>query len=222
MTTKWLTFDCYGTLVDWREGMVDAIRSVANTDAERLLTEYHRHEHEVQAQHPGWTYRAVLAESLRAAARVCGISLSHEDTDVLGRSLPTWPVFSDTNQALRELRDSGYNLGILSNVDREMLQQTLTQFDVDIDVVVASSDIGSYKPALGHFTTFKKVSEVEDGNWIHVACSWFHDVVPADKFGIPSVYINREGTAHIEGDLAAAVLPDLVKLPGVVGTLFDG
>lgn len=220
MTSKWLTFDCYGTLVDWRQGMTAALHSVAGADAERLLTEYHLHEHVVQEQNPAWTYRAVLAEALRRAAEVCEVSLTADECDVLGRTLPSWPVFPDTNRALRELEARGYRFGVLSNVDRELLEQTLTQFDVRIDVTVTSSDIGSYKPAPGHFETFQAASGAGEHEWIHVACSWFHDVEAADRLGVRSIYINREKTPHSDGDLAAAVLPDLVTLPEVAEALF--
>lgn len=218
-TTKWLTFDCYGTLVDWRSGMTAALTTVAGPDATQLLTEYHHHEPVVQNEHPEWTYRAVLAEALRRAAHECDISLDEDGADVLGRTLPGWPLFPDTNEALRELKAKGYQLGILSNVDREALLQTLTGFDVDFDEIVTSSDIGSYKPAPPHFETFQKLSGVENADWIHVACSWFHDVEPADRHGIRSIYINREGTSH-PTDLAAAVLPDLVTLNTVADQLF--
>ncbi|MDA3636977.1 MULTISPECIES: HAD-IA family hydrolase [Rhodococcus] len=218
-TTKWLTFDCYGTLVDWRSGMTAALRSVAGSDADRLLTEYHRHEPNVQTEHPEWAYRVVLAEGLRRAAERCEIELDEEQLDVLGRTLPTWPMFPDTNEALKALEARGYRLGILSNVDREMLLLTLESFEVGIDEIVTSSDIGSYKPAAPHFETFRARTGTDCTTWIHVACSLFHDVEAADSAGIRSIYINRENTDY-PAELVAAVMPDLKRLPEVVEELF--
>lgn len=218
-TTKWLTFDCYGTLVDWRSGMTAALHSVAGPDADRLLTEYHRHEPNVQTEHPEWAYRAVLAEGLRRAAERCEIELDEEQLDVLGRTLPTWPMFPDTNEALKALEARGYRLGILSNVDREMLLLTLESFEVGIDEIVTSSDIGSYKPAAPHFETFRDRTGTDCTTWIHVACSLFHDVEVADSVGIRSIYINRENTDY-PAELVAAVMPDLKRLPEVVEELF--
>ncbi|MFF1946966.1 HAD family hydrolase [Rhodococcus qingshengii] len=216
---KWLTFDCYGTLVDWRGGMTDALTSVAGPEAEGLLEEYHRHEPDVQIGNPDWSYRAVLAEALRRAADVRGIDLDTDQLDVLGRTLPQWRVFPDTNRALTALRDAGFKLGILSNVDKPSLIRTIEGFDVGIDRVVTSSEIGSYKPALKHFSTFEELTGANKASWIHVACSWFHDVEPAHEYGIRSVYINRERTDHTGGP-SSAILPDLVELPEVVAGMF--
>ncbi|MBY4128146.1 HAD-IA family hydrolase [Rhodococcus fascians] len=218
-TTQWLTFDCYGTLVDWRAGMTAALRSVAGADADRLLTEYHHHEPDVQIEHPEWTYRAVLAEGLRRAAERCEVELDSEQLDVLGRTLPTWPVFPDTNDALKALVARGYKLGILSNVDREMLLLTVKSFDVEIDEIVTSSDIGSYKPAAPHFETFRARTGADDTTWIHVACSVFHDVEAAHNVGIRSIYINRENTDY-PTELVAAAMLDLAQLPEVADELF--
>ncbi|MGQ5691899.1 HAD family hydrolase [Rhodococcus erythropolis] len=217
---KWLTFDCYGTLIDWRSGMTDALASVAGPEAEALLEEYHRHEPGVQIRNPDWSYRAVLAESLSRAADARGMNLSTDQLDVLGRTLPTWRLFPDTNRTLTALRDAGFKLGILSNVDKPLLLQTIEGFDTGIDCVITSSEIGSYKPALKHFSTFEETAGVDKTSWIHVACSWFHDVEPANEFGIRSVYINRERTNHTGGK-ASAILPDLVELPAVVAEIFQ-
>ncbi|MEC4612986.1 HAD-IA family hydrolase [Tsukamurella tyrosinosolvens] len=219
MMDKWLTFDCYGTLVDWRSGMIDALRSVAGDDADGLLTAYHRYEPVVQTENPTWSYRAVLREGVRRAALACAIDLDAEQSDVLGRTLTLWPVFPDTEHALRELRDCGYRLAILSNVDRELLDQTIAGLGVPFDEVVTSSEIGSFKPAAPHFDTFAERTGGDHDSWIHVACSWYHDVIPADRRGVRSVFVNREHSA--EGPApATAVLDDLEDLPATVDRLF--
>lgn len=218
MTARWLTFDCYGTLVDWEKGMTDALRSVS-PQWDALLTAYHAHEPGVQESNPTATYRDVMAESLRRAAAATSIALAPGDEDVLGRTLPSWPVFPDTNATLSTLHELGYRIGVLSNVDRDHIDQTFRQFSVSPDLTITSLEVGSYKPDLGHFRAFQETSGVTAGQWIHVACSVYHDVEPAHQLGVPTVYIDRG--QHRNGVTAPTVtLPDLTGLPGTAASLF--
>lgn len=129
---RWVTFDCYGTLVDWRTGMREALAAVGGETLHRLLEAYHRHEHAVEAG-PFRPYRDVLRESLLHASRELGVQLPRGDADVLSESLPEWPVFGDVPDALTELRASGSRLGILSNVDRDLISGTLRRLPGEID-----------------------------------------------------------------------------------------
>lgn len=217
---KWLTFDCYGTLVDWRTGMTEALRSVAGADADRLLAQYHQNEPGVQTEHPSWRYQDVLRESLRRASIECEVDLNDEQLRVLGDTLTSWPVFPDTFTTLSTLREQGYKMGILSNVDRELLLETIDGINVPIDLAITSSDIGSFKPGAPHFDIFQESTGTDRNSWIHVACSWFHDIVPSDRQGIKSVFINREESTDGPAP-ATAVLPDLINLPDTVRALFD-
>jgi 2-haloacid dehalogenase len=218
MTTRWLTFDCYGTLVDWELGMKTAVQSVT-PNWEAVLAAYHRHEPKVQDDHPEWTYRDVMAEALRCAARDASVELADGDDEVLGCTLPSWPAFPDTNAALTALHAEGYQLAVLSNVDRELIEQTYSQFAVVPDLTITSADVGSYKPNLAHFKTFRDKSGAGAGHWIHVACSAFHDIEPANELGIHSVYIDRG--QNLNGRAVPTVhLSGLTDLPGVAGALF--
>ncbi|WP_033290177.1 HAD family hydrolase [Amycolatopsis jejuensis] len=219
MSSDWLTFDCYGTLVDWRSGMLADLRPVAGDRAAELLAEYHRHEPVVQQEQPGATYRDVLAEALRRAAAATGIRLPPDGDQVLGSGLTTWPRFPETDDVLLELARTGFKIGILSNVDRELIEVTIRGFPVPVDLLVTSADVGSYKPAAGHFTTFAQRSDVEPGRWVHVACSWFHDVEPAIRHGAPAVYVEREPEGR-DTHSAAAVIEDLTPLPDIARALF--
>jgi FMN phosphatase YigB (HAD superfamily) len=101
----------------------------------------------------------------------------------LPESLPGWRVFDDTNAALRRLRDAGCRLGILSNVDDDLLGATMRQFDIEVELVVTAQQVGSYKPAQAHFVTARET--IGEDRWLHAAQSWFHDIVPATRLGIP-------------------------------------
>jgi 2-haloacid dehalogenase len=212
--TGWLTFDCYGTLVDWRSGMEEALRSVAPDHVAELLTAYHRFEPSFQTAQPFPSYRTVLTEGLRAAAEATSVSLSESQLSVLADSMPQWPVFPETARVLQELRDQGWGLGILSNVDDEVIAATLPQLQAPIDVVITSAQVRSYKPALPHFRAFE-ASVGAPAPWLHVACSWFHDVVPAHTMQVPAIFINRENEVS-DTDVVEATLPDLTGLPEAV------
>jgi 2-haloacid dehalogenase len=173
---RWVTFDCYGTLVDWNAG----ITSVVGAD---LLPRYHELEPQVQAKDSTLPYRGVLRE--------VSIRLGLDDVDALARSLPEWPVFPEAPEALEEARRRGWKLAILSNTDRDFIDASMAHVGVPFELAIVASEVGSYKPALGHWRAFEeRVHRLPD---VHVAQSHFHDVVPATELGIPTVWINRLG-----------------------------
>ena len=190
-----VTFDCYGTLIDWRGGIADAFARAAAADGLRidrdaLLAMYVEAEHavEVEAHRP---YRDVLAETARRLGPRLGWPLSADRARFLPESLAGWRPFPDTNGALERLAAAGYRLGILSNVDDDLLAATRRHFIVDFEIVVTAQQVGSYKPAPGHFLTARR--RIGDARWLHAAQSYFHDVVPARALGIPVAWINRQG-----------------------------
>ncbi|HYS30223.1 MAG TPA: HAD family hydrolase [Candidatus Limnocylindria bacterium] len=212
---RWLTFDCYGTLVDWRTGIAQGIEAVAPGHSARLLPFYYQQEAAVQAE--GFRpYREVLAEALRRAAAEAAITLGPGADLVLPDGLPRWPVFADVGPALSRLRESGWKLAVLSNIDPDLFARTRQRLPVRIDAVVTALDVGSYKPAHGHFLTF--AHSYQPQVHLHVAQSWFHDIVPAHELGIPAIWINRLGERD-DPSIAAAVLPDLETLPETVSRL---
>ena len=212
---RWLTFDCYGTLVDWRTGIAQGIEAVAPGQSGRLLPLYYRQEAAVQAE--GFrSYREVLGEALRRAAAEAAVTLGAEADLVLPDSLPRWPVFADVGPALSRLRESGWKLAVLSNIDPDLFAGTRQRLPVRIDAVITALEVGSYKPAHGHFITFRHSYRPQVH--LHVAQSWFHDIVPAHDLGIPAIWINRLGERD-DPSIAAAVLPDLQTLPETVSRL---
>ena len=216
--TKWATFDCFGTLVDWRHGIATGAELLFPGRGAELLRRYHEHEARVQREHPTMRYRHVLAETLRRATADAGLTLHDDDASVLATGMPYWPVFGDTRPALTALRAAGWRLALLTNCDNDIIAETRRRLGVPIDAVVTAEDAGSYKPAPGHFTRFAESLDVPRENWVHVAQSWFHDMVPARELGIRRVWINRLGEAD-DPSVADAVLPDLTDLLATVAAV---
>lgn len=210
--TRWATFDCYGTLVDWEQGMLDALTAIVPKQASGLLAQYYPLEPEVEAEQPFHPYRYVLEETLRRAAARKEIDLPPGSERILVETLPRWPVFTDVGPALLALQAEGWKLAILSNVDRDLITQTLRALPVSFDAVVTAEDVGAYKPALNHFHHFLDMSKVEPEDWVHVARSHFHDIAPAATLGIKRVWINREGGPE-PSPLSTVILPNLIQLP---------
>lgn len=220
MTTErgWLTFDCYGTLVDWRTGMEDALARVDPARVADLLAGYHRAEPALQQRRPLLSYREVLRDGLLTSARELGIDVPDALSTVLADTMPTWQPFAETAEVLRELRAAGWRLAILSNVDDDVIARTLDLLGAPIDIVVTAEDVGSYKPDLGHFEEFRRRARPVEGRWVHVACSWFHNVLPAARAGVPSVFVDREREGRDPAQVVG-VLPDLTGLPDTLASL---
>ena len=188
-----LTFDCYGTLIDWERGLGDAFASAARADGvvldrAALLAAYHEVEPVIQAERYR-SYRDVLGLTARRLAERFGWRLREGDERFLPDSLPSWPPFADTNAALRRMAEAGHRLAILSNVDDDLLAATRRHLDVDFEFVVTAQQVGAYKPAPAHWEAARK--RIGDARWLHVAQSYFHDIVPARRLGIASAWINR-------------------------------
>jgi 2-haloalkanoic acid dehalogenase type II len=209
-----VTFDCYGTLIDWEGGISAAfIREAAEDgvvlERNRIIAAYHELEPEIEAAEYR-RYRDVLAATAMRVAHRLGWPLTEERARFLPESLPKWKPFADTNPALERLASSGRRLGILSNVDDDLLGQTRRHFPVSFDVIVTAEQVGSYKPAHGHFLEARR--RIGGVRWLHAAQSWFHDVVPARELGVPVAWINRKGEKGTGGAEPDLELPDLAEL----------
>ena len=211
--SRWATFDCYGTLVDWNGGIRrELARLWPDEDADALLRRYHEEEPQVQREHPAASYREVMA---RVLGRLGDVAPGEEDA--LGRSLPTWNVFPEVPAALEEARRRGWRLAILSNTDRDLIDASKAAIGVPFDETVVASEIGSYKPAHRHWEEFYARTGADHARHVHVAQSVFHDVVPSKELGLPSVWINRLG--EIAETKATRELPDLERLADVLDEL---
>lgn len=219
---RWITFDCFGTLVDWRHGIRTSAELIAPGHGAQLLVEFGRQEPAVQGENPRMRYRLVLAEALRRACARLGVPLHEDDAVVLGDTIGFWPVFPEVRTALTGLREAGWNLALLTNCDRDLIALTQRRLPVPLDAVVTAEDAGAYKPAHDHFHRFEQSHRVPRDRWVHVAQSWFHDIVPARDLGIRRVWVDRlqeAGQGGHDPAAADAVLPDLARIVATVAAV---
>lgn len=193
-----LSFDCYGTLIDWESGLTTALeplRRAANHTgpAAEVLAQFAVHESSEQAAHPGMRYPKVLEQVHRRLAREWGVEVPQSMHEAFGRSVPDWPAFPDSSAALRYLKRH-YRLVILSNVDRRSFAGSNAQLGVAFDAVCTAEDIGSYKPDERNFryliATVRTLG-VEPEQILHTAQSLFHDHAHAQALGLRSAWIDR-------------------------------
>lgn len=193
-----LSFDCYGTLIDWEAGIAAVLCAWAGesglaVSVEDLLLAYGDHEAQAEADTPEALYSAVLADAFRRAGDQLGVPVSQEWAQRLAGSVPDWPAFDDSAEALASLAED-YKLIIVSNVHREGFAGSNKRLKVEFDRIITAEDVGAYKPAPNHFQALD-AALVELGvarqRLLHVAQSLFHDHVPAKRHGLPSVWINR-------------------------------
>ena len=214
---RWATFDCYGTLIDWNAGIGAALERLWGVErAPELLDRYHELEPQVQAEEYR-SYAEVLTITLERLAQEVGYGIPEGESGILGQSLPTWSPFPEVPEALRELRRRGWNLVILSNSDRDLIIASEKQIGVPFDLMIVAEDVGSYKPAHGHWQRFFEATTASKDHHVHVAASLFHDIAPARELGLTSVWINRLGEqADPEADRE---LTDLSELPDTLDEL---
>ena len=217
MADRWATFDCYGTLIDWNGGIRrELARLFGEESADELLARYHELEPQIQADEPTASYRDVMSRALESLAAEQDVELSPEERDALGRSLPGWTPFPEVPESLEQARAGGFRLCILSNSDPDLIAASIARLGVQFDDAITASEIGSYKPALGHWRTFEqRQGRLPD---VHVAASLFHDVGPAAELGIPSVWVNRLAEAR-DGYEPTREIPDLDPLPRTLSEL---
>lgn len=212
---KVLSFDCYGTLIDWESGMSAALEGLTARFEPRLprdaiLQAHAFHESAQQAQTPTKRYSDVLSTVYKRLAEQWGVPCSHEECAAYGRSIGDWPAFADAPEALRYLKGY-YKLVILSNVDNASFARSNARLGVTFDAVVTAEDAGSYKPDRRNFDYMLHRLErglggaaIEKSSILHTAESLFHDHVTANEVGLASCWINRR---HAEGGFGAAKDP---------------
>ena len=199
-----VTFDCYGTLIDWEAGIASAFAAAARRSRPvdvRAAVRLHAEIEPVVEAEAFRSYREVLTETARRVAARLGWPLPDGNAGFLAESLPAWLPFPDTNRALRRIAGAGYRLGILSNVDDGLLVWSRRHLGAFFEIVVTAEQVRSYKPAPAHFLEAK--TRIGGATWLHAAQSYFHDVVPAHTLGVPVAWINRKKQSP-----AGAVRPD--------------
>lgn len=193
-----LSFDCYGTLIDWEAGILAALRPWADRQGlgltdEELLLAFSARESAAEAEHPSAIYPEILARSMRGVAAGLGAGITDAEAEAFGASVPAWPAFPDSTDALERLAKR-YKLIILSNVDRRSFAGSNQRLGVTFTSILTAQDIGSYKPSPRNFAALLAERDrlgIAPGRLLHVAQSLFHDHVPAKAAGLPTVWINR-------------------------------
>jgi 2-haloacid dehalogenase len=193
-----LSFDCYGTLIDWEAGLSTVLvpwareRGLTLT-AEQLLIEYAGLEAAVEAEGPAQLYPDVLARSMQLLGAKLGAEVTSEDAARLATSVPDWPAFPDSRDALLAL-GKRFDLIILSNVDRASFAASSNRLGATFASIITAQDVGSYKPSPRNFDALAAEAArlgIGPGRLLHVAQSLFHDHLPAKQAGLPTVWINR-------------------------------
>ena len=215
-----LSFDCYGTLIDWESGILSALSPLLsrwriNAPDKELLELYGRFERHAQEQTPFVNYLMVLRD---VAADYFHFDIDPNNDPLgdqfLADSLGVWPAFPDTSDALNALR-SRFKLAIISNVDDDMFRLSRNRLGVPFDWVITSQQIGAYKPSQENFHHARRIMDVEPAQHVHVAQSLYHDIAPASALGWKTVWVNRQrgsATPLVESQ------PDLRSLANLVAT----
>ncbi len=216
---EYVTFDCYGTLIDWETGIARALRVALGKHAsdvhdEELLASFARHEAAAEAG-PYLPYRSVLTRAAEGVAGDLQMNLPPGAAATFAGSVGDWPAFSDSADALRHLHER-FRLGVITNCDDDLFARSKKRLRVDFDWVVTAQQAGSYKPDPHNFeVAFERIG-LPRARILHVAQSLFHDHVPAKRLGLSTVWINRRHDRPGSGATPAAwATPDL-ELPDMV------
>jgi 2-haloalkanoic acid dehalogenase type II len=192
-----LTFDCYGTLVDWRKGIEahlgELLRKNGLPSGVSVFPLYMKLEAEEEGQYK--SYREILRDTAVKVAKHLNVSITENEAKIFAASVPSWPPFDDTVASLKELGRRGYKRVILSNIDRDLLKETILRNSLDVDGYITAEDVGSYKPSPGHWNRFFDAYKTRKEATLHVAQSIFHDIIPCSKLAIPTAWINRYNEA---------------------------
>jgi 2-haloalkanoic acid dehalogenase type II len=206
-----LSFDCYGTLIDWESGLLAVLTPWARArgldmTGEDVLTGYAQAEAAAEAEHPADLYPDILARAMRLLGGTLGAEVTDEDAARLAGSVPDWPAFPDSHDALADL-SARFKLIILSNVDRASFAGSNARLGVTFTSVITAQDVGSYKPAQRNFKALTSEAArlgIKPGGLLHVAQSLYHDHVPAQRAGLATVWIHRR---HDRGGWGATPQP---------------
>jgi len=220
---EWLSFDCYGTLVDWETGISTAVaqaleaHGVSRTPAE-ILGLFSDLEPRAQTAQGYLEYRSALRGVMALMGEELGLEFSESELGCLADSLPDWPVFPDASAALNTLQ-SRYKLAIISNVDDDLFAGSARALGIDFDALITSQQVRAYKPDLSSFHAALERMGCARDSWLHIGESLYHDIGPANRMEIASVWVNRPdrggGTRQTDAvpDLEVS---DLAELAGMM------
>jgi 2-haloacid dehalogenase len=210
---QFLTFDCYGTLINWEAGMLPVLRGILaahgkTVEDAALLKLYGDFEHRAEAA-PYQSYRQVLASVVAQFGKEFGFAPSADESESLAASLPGWKPWPDTVSALHRLK-ARFRLAILSNIDDDLFAETRPQLGIDFDEVITAQQARAYKPSLKVFELALNRIDAPAHRVLHVGQSIYHDVIPAQALGLASVWVNRPSARPgIGAVIAADATPDV-------------
>lgn len=216
---KYITFDCYGTLINWESGIKEAVKKLTdksnfNLSLDRITDKYIKVELEVEAEKYR-KYYDVLQLAAKRLLKSEGFDISDDDALEFADSIYSWSPFPETKESLSKLKDKGYKLIVLSNIDNSIIEKSIKLIGVDFDGIVTAEEVGSYKPAHGHWQEMIKRFNAKKEEVLHVAASYIHDIIPAKEQGFDAIWINRNNekpTKLIKRDME---FKDLRPLPDV-------
>ncbi len=221
-----LSFDCYGTLIDWETGILTALKIIFsnhNVDSsdEQILQRFAQKESNQQSGEY-LKYRDVLKRVVQDLAEELSFTPTEAELNALADSIQNWEPFPDTVQALKDLKKR-YKLTIISNIDNDLFAYTAKKLEVEFDWIITAEQVKSYKPSLQNFNVAIQQMGISLGQLLHVAQSVYHDIVPAKSMGLAAVWVNRRQGKEGDGATAPASanpdleVPDLKTLVSLMG-----
>ena len=194
MNAEILSFDCYGTLIDWKQGVLDALvplfdEFLIDISGEEIFTLFLKLDAQLESVKYR-SYKEILKEIMKGFSSELGLNLLDEDLLILTKTIAKWPVFPDTIESLRKLK-SIYKLAVISNIDNDLFQETNDTLGIEFDFVITSEDLKSYKPSAKNFDEALKTFHVPKAKHLHCAQSIYHDIIPCNQLEINNYWLNR-------------------------------
>jgi 2-haloacid dehalogenase/putative hydrolase of the HAD superfamily len=218
----WLTFDCYGTLIQWDEGLLAAIDRIlaakgGNIDQKAFITVYDRHEHALEAERPHRTFAAVSALALEQAMGEFGLPFEAADAEILTSSIGKMPPFPEVVATLESVKAAGFHLAIISNTDDAIIAGNVAQLGGSIDRVITAEQAGAYKPSSQIFQHAWRSLGIGMDDLVHVCASPHLDLAAARELGFRTVWVDRgTGRKPLSDYQPNAVVPTLDKVPAIL------
>jgi 2-haloacid dehalogenase len=210
--SRWVTFDCYGTLVDWHAGLGDLLAPIVGDRAPEVVRAFAGCQLALEKQGLVRSHKQVLKAALLCAAGERGVRMTDADARTLTGSWSALRPFADVEAMLAALRARGYRLGVLTNVDDDLFEITHRSFAAPFNLFVTAERVRGYKPEPWLFRGFERLTGVKRGDWVHVGSDWYHDIAPARALGVAPVWLDRDGAGESSGAaLHAATGIDVVR-----------
>lgn len=223
---EWLTFDCYGTLIQWDEGLLAAVETILSkqtgtpVQAETLIHTYDKYEHDLEQQRPHRSFRTVAGESLRLAMEELGLSYVASDIEILTSGISRMPPFPEVVGALAALKHQGFKLCIVSNTDDDIIAGNVSQLGGHIDRVITAQQAQAYKPSRQIFEHAYRALGVAKDDTVHICASPHLDLVAARDLGFRCIWIDRgRGRLPLSDYTSDATFPTLDRVPAYFGSL---